>query len=81
MCVYVRLCVTVCTWRSEDNFVKSVLSFRLYIVSLDQMQIARVEQQALIHSYLFAKQEVLMFKQSQQVDNVSFPLHLNYPLM
>lgn len=60
----VGLCVTLCTWRSEDNFVKSVLSFHLYIVLLDKTQIIRVEQQELMHADPFAKQEVLIFKQS-----------------
>ena len=65
MCmICVDLCVTVCMWRSEDNFVKSVLSFHLYIVLLDQTQIIRVEQQELIHTDPFAKQKVLIFKQS-----------------
>lgn len=42
------VCAMAHMWRSEDNYVESILSFGPYVGSGDQTQFARFAEQALV---------------------------------
>lgn len=78
MDVYIQGCATACVWRSEDNLVKWILSFRLYTGSGDGTQVITLLGQQVLFTVEPCQRLVrFCFLREEKVSDISSKQALN----